>query len=123
MTGDHTTEPFDVDDAIDKLNNDDSQKTRVATPIEERDRQDESEITEPKFSSTVEIEQYVEQVWPAPDFRKYQKETVIKVLERLYIDDNDVVTLSAPTGAGKSLYLTQGTLSYLLFCTLSVASS
>ena len=105
MTGNHTTEPFDVGNAIDRLNGDKSQKTRAATPIEEREYDDDSEIEQPEFSSRIEIEQYVEQVWPAPEFRKHQKETVIDILEKMYIDNNDVVTLSAPTGAGKSLII------------------
>jgi len=89
MTGEHTTEPFDVGDAIDKLNN--------------QNEDDENETDTLSNSDT--ISEYVEQVWPAPEFREHQKETVINVLEELYINDNDVVTLSAPTGAGKSLII------------------
>ena len=52
-----------------------------------------------------QIEEAVEQVWPAPSFRKHQKETIVEIVEALFIDDYDGVALSAPTGAGKSLIL------------------
>jgi len=52
-----------------------------------------------------QIEEAVEAVWPAPSFRKHQKETIIEIVEALFIDDYDGVALSAPTGAGKSLIL------------------
>jgi len=55
--------------------------------------------------STDEIADAVEEVWPAPEFREHQKDTIVKVLEQFYINDKDVVTLSAPTGAGKSLII------------------
>ena len=41
----------------------------------------------------------------APGYREHQREAVIDILHELYVEDNDVVTLSAPTGAGKSLIL------------------
>jgi Rad3-related DNA helicase len=47
----------------------------------------------------------VDEVWPAPDYRENQREAVVDILHSLYVDDNDVTTLSAPTGAGKSLIL------------------
>lgn len=47
----------------------------------------------------------VEDVWPAPAFRENQQEAVVDVLMALYVEDNDVVLLNAPTGAGKSLIL------------------
>jgi len=47
----------------------------------------------------------VDEVWPAPDYRENQREAVVDILHDLYVNDNDVVTLSAPTGAGKSLIL------------------
>jgi Rad3-related DNA helicase len=47
----------------------------------------------------------VDEVWPAPDYREHQQEAVVDILHDLYVSDNDVVTLSAPTGAGKSLIL------------------
>jgi Rad3-related DNA helicase len=40
-----------------------------------------------------------------PSYRENQREAVVSVLHNLYVDDNSVVTLSAPTGAGKSLIL------------------
>lgn len=40
-----------------------------------------------------------------PSYRTHQREAVIEVLHNLYVEDDDVVTLSAPTGAGKSLIL------------------
>jgi len=51
------------------------------------------------------IEQAVEDTWPAPGFREHQKETIVEAVEALYVKDYDVVTLSAPTGAGKSLII------------------
>jgi Rad3-related DNA helicase len=47
----------------------------------------------------------VDQVWPAPGYREHQREAVIDILKGLYVEDDTVVTLSAPTGAGKSLIL------------------
>jgi len=38
-------------------------------------------------------------------YRRHQHGAVVDLLHELYVDDNDVVTLSAPTGAGKSLIL------------------
>lgn len=40
-----------------------------------------------------------------PSYRENQREAVIDILANLYVADKDVVTLSAPTGAGKSLIL------------------
>lgn len=51
------------------------------------------------------IEQAVDDVWPAPGYRDHQKEAIVDILANLYIADKDVVLLSAPTGAGKSLIL------------------
>jgi Rad3-related DNA helicase len=51
------------------------------------------------------IEAAVEDVWPAPSFRAHQQEAIVEILENLYVKDKDVVTLSAPTGAGKSLII------------------
>jgi Rad3-related DNA helicase len=47
----------------------------------------------------------VDAVWPAPEYREHQRQAVVDVLKGLYVADDDVVTLSAPTGAGKSLIL------------------
>jgi len=65
--------------------------------------------------STDEIADAVEEVWPAPEFREHQKETIINVLKKFYQDDVEVVTLSAPTGSGKSLiiYTVGKAMSYL----------
>jgi len=57
------------------------------------------------ITSREQIEEAVEEVWPAPAFRKYQKETIIDIIEALFIDGYSGVALSAPTGAGKSLIL------------------
>jgi Rad3-related DNA helicase len=38
-------------------------------------------------------------------YRRNQHQAVIDILSSLYVEDNSVVTLSAPTGAGKSLIL------------------
>jgi Rad3-related DNA helicase len=51
------------------------------------------------------IGEAVDEVWPAPGYRDHQREAVVDILKQLYVDDCDVVTLSAPTGAGKSLIL------------------
>jgi Rad3-related DNA helicase len=40
-----------------------------------------------------------------PSYREHQREAVVDTICHLYVDDADVVTLSAPTGAGKSLIL------------------
>lgn len=40
-----------------------------------------------------------------PSYRENQRRAVVDILHKLYVDDNSVVTLSAPTGAGKSLIL------------------
>lgn len=51
------------------------------------------------------IGEAVDEIWPAPGYRAHQREAVVDILKQLYVDDCDVVTLSAPTGAGKSLIL------------------
>lgn len=40
-----------------------------------------------------------------PAYRENQREAVVSILHSLYVEDNTVTTLSAPTGAGKSLIL------------------
>lgn len=40
-----------------------------------------------------------------PSYREQQREAVVDLLYGLYVDDTHVATLSAPTGAGKSLIL------------------
>ncbi|AGF91250.1 helicase [Halorubrum phage GNf2] len=40
-----------------------------------------------------------------PSYRENQRDAAVSVLQQLYVDDKSVVTLSAPTGAGKSLIL------------------
>ena len=52
-----------------------------------------------------QIQEAVEKVWPAPSFREHQKETIVEIVEALFLDGYDGVALSAPTGAGKSLIL------------------
>lgn len=52
-----------------------------------------------------DIEQRVEEAFPAPSFRENQKETIVEMVRQLEEDDKDVVVLSAPTGAGKSIIL------------------
>jgi len=99
MTGNHSTEDFDIGAAINRL----SGSTETMPEIDNSSKPTES--GEVEFDNRQQIASLVEQVWPAPSFRKHQKETIIDILERLYIDGNDVVTLSAPTGAGKSLII------------------
>lgn len=50
------------------------------------------------------VEDRVEQAFPAPEFRKYQKEAIVEIVEGLE-GDAEVILLNAPTGAGKSLIL------------------
>jgi len=59
------------------------------------------EVPEGDIAPTVEHEGY--DWWPS--YRTHQREAVVESLHHLYVDDKDVVTLSAPTGAGKSLIL------------------
>jgi Rad3-related DNA helicase len=47
----------------------------------------------------------VDKVWPAPDYREHQRSAVVNSIYKLYIEDNDVLVLGAPTGLGKSLLL------------------
>lgn len=47
----------------------------------------------------------VEQVFPAPGFRKYQREAIEESLRAFMEDGKDVVELQAPTGFGKSITL------------------
>lgn len=47
----------------------------------------------------------LDEVWPAPEYRENQRETVIDVVEQFYVDEKSVVLLSSPTGSGKSLLL------------------
>jgi Rad3-related DNA helicase len=56
-------------------------------------------------SAREKIGNAVDETWPAPGYREHQRETIIDLIEQLYVDDKDVVLLSAPTGAGKSLLL------------------
>jgi Rad3-related DNA helicase len=47
----------------------------------------------------------IDEAWPAPGYREHQRETVIDLIEQLYVDDKDVILLNSPTGSGKSLLL------------------
>jgi Rad3-related DNA helicase/intein/homing endonuclease len=47
----------------------------------------------------------VDEIWPAPEYRPHQREAVVEIIKELYVNDNSAVTLSAPTGAGKSLII------------------
>lgn len=58
-----------------------------------------------EIDSREEIAATVEEVFPAPSFREYQKETIVNIVEALFIDGYDGVALSMPTGGGKSLIL------------------
>lgn len=51
------------------------------------------------------IEQAVEKTFPAPGFRKYQKESIIEIVKSFLVEDKDVVLYNAPTGSGKSLVI------------------
>lgn len=94
--GQQSTEPFDISDAVNKLG---ENSTNEPSP------EPSSDTTSVEVSGDDQIINIVEQVWPAPEFREHQKQTVVDILSALYIDDKDVVTLSAPTGAGKSLII------------------
>lgn len=101
MTGEHTTDPFDVGDALDRLD-DDSDSSSGDPGAPDPTAHGAAEISLPSRES---IASTVEAIWPAPGFRPHQKEAVVDVLDALYVQDKDVVTLSAPTGAGKSLII------------------
>lgn len=58
-----------------------------------------------------EIEERVEESFQAPEFRKYQKEAIVEIVEGLE-NGNDVIVLSAPTGSGKSLILDSAARAY-----------
>jgi Rad3-related DNA helicase len=51
-----------------------------------------------------EIERRVEEAFPAPEFREYQKDATVEVVKGLE-EGKEVIQLSAPTGSGKSLIL------------------
>lgn len=51
-----------------------------------------------------DVERRVEKAFRAPEFRKYQKEAIMEVVEGLE-NGSDVVVVNAPTGSGKSLIL------------------
>jgi len=59
------------------------------------------EVHASEIAPTVDTEGYE---W-YPAYRENQREAVIDILHSLYVEDNTVTTLSAPTGAGKSLIL------------------
>lgn len=51
------------------------------------------------------IEQAVEESFPAPGFREYQKESIIEIVKAFLVEDKDIVLYNAPTGSGKSLVI------------------
>jgi Rad3-related DNA helicase len=55
------------------------------------------------MSKTQSVEEAVEQAFPAPGFRKYQKKAITEIVEGFTVEDKDVILLNAPTGSGKSL--------------------
>jgi len=55
------------------------------------------------MSKSEDIPSLVEESFPAPGFRKYQREAIEEVVEGVYDPDVDVVLVNAPTGSGKSL--------------------
>lgn len=59
----------------------------------------ENMVTENKIVTAVE------QNFPGPGFREYQKEAIVECVKGVIKDDCDVVLLVAPTGSGKSLIL------------------
>ncbi|EGQ44281.1 MAG: Rad3-related DNA helicase [Candidatus Nanosalina sp. J07AB43] len=110
MPGNNSTDPFNVDAAVARLNNDNDTDTDSSDDVStvHSDNATDTVSNEPttvSFSSRDEIERVIDTVWSAPSFREHQKTAIIDILEALYIDDNDVVSLSAPTGAGKSLII------------------
>jgi len=52
-----------------------------------------------------QIGNVVDDVWAAPGYREHQRETVVDIVEKLYIEDCDVVLLQCPTGGGKSIVI------------------
>jgi len=123
MTGHHSTDPFDVNKAVSRLNNENTNtdEDTISTTHSNTDSKSNTDTTQNEtparvtFRNRSHIKSVVEEVWSAPSFRENQKEAIIDTLEALYIDDSDVVTLSAPTGAGKSLiiYTVSRAISYI----------
>lgn len=52
-----------------------------------------------------EIEEAVVEAFPAPEFREYQKKTIIEVVKAFTAEDKSLVLLNAPTGSGKSIVI------------------
>ena len=96
MTGKDETQPFDISEALDKLSESKNSQQKATNQ-----HNHEGVL----FSDEAQLEQVLEDVWPAPSFRTHQKETIMDILTKFYVKNNDVVTLSAPTGAGKSLII------------------
>ena len=110
MTGQSSFEDFDIDEAVsqlDEMKGSPNSTTSSADPVDASIENFEHDLSEkyPDLSTEGAIHMAVSEVWPAPDFREHQKEAIVETIQALYVDDHDVVTISAPTGAGKSLIL------------------
>jgi len=55
------------------------------------------------MSKTQSIDSKVADAFPAPSFRKYQREAITEIVKGFVEEDKSVVELNAPTGSGKSL--------------------
>jgi Rad3-related DNA helicase len=51
------------------------------------------------------IERAVEESFPAPGFREYQKRSIVEIVKAFEEEDKDLVLYNAPTGSGKSLVI------------------
>jgi len=110
MTGQSNFEDFDIDEAVsnlDKMKNDTASPATSSQPVGKSIENFTRDLDEqyPDLSPKGAIHMAVNEVWPADSFREHQKEAIVDTVYALYVDDYDVVTISAPTGAGKSLIL------------------
>ena len=112
MTGQSSFEDFDIDEALSNLgemkdSNTVPSTTTAAQPVSKSIENFTNDLSEkyPDLSPKGAIHTAVSEVWPASDFREHQKEAIVETVHALYVKDYDVVTISAPTGAGKSLIL------------------
>ena len=110
MTGQSNFEDFDIDEAVsnlDKMKNDTASPATSAQPVGKSIENFTRDLDEqyPDLSPKGAIHMAVNEVWPADSFREHQKEAIVDTVYALYVEDYDVVTISAPTGAGKSLIL------------------
>ena len=98
------TEDFDVGRAVSRLS---TEGKRSSSCISANITNFEKDLREtwPGLSIDDAIDAAIDEIWPAPGYREHQKEAIRETVRKLYIEEYDVVTVSAPTGAGKSLII------------------